>query len=692
MLSTRNAVLLALLGLTGSTSCGSSPFRSVKGLETSPQALSCERRHPGIGAARTGTVRQSGVVALASAHPGGATLAYIADADEPTLHTVDVDAHREIAATRLRDRPEQVMVLADGRVAVTLRRANAIEILEPPALPTAPLSSLCVTDVAAEPIALAGTPDDRTLLVTSAWTPTLTALDATNLHEQYHVELPREPRAVVVSDDGARAFVAHVVGAKMSVTDLKAAAQKPREIDLRAKLINTSVGRSKGDSDLRGGCQGFTLAKAIDPEQPEDPRKAIPLGDLPKAPKPKHPVVQGRIFAPMVSVESGDVRRTSSGYGDSSGPIATETGEVPVIDEGAERLLTRSILAVPTVTPRAPECLLPRAAAYNAGSLYVTCLGIDSLVELDASTLDPARAETRRWAVGGGPMGVAIDAKGKRAVVFSQFDREVEIISLAPTVPAAGDAASTDRSAMNDVTRVSLSQAAGEALAAPLALGRRLFHKSSDPRVSQDGRACASCHPDGREDALTWSTPDGPRQTPMLAGRLADTAPYGWLGGRATLTEHVKQTFERLQGSGLPDDEREALLAYVTAMPVPRPRAVPKDAETTKLVAQGKTLFYSADAACSSCHDPDHGFADGYKHDVEAPTIALERTPSKQAKVEPGFDTPSLRFISGTAPYFHDGRYATLRDMLASTDHAMGQTMHLSHGQREALVAYLESL
>src|SRR4029079_5685885 len=119
-----------------------------------------------------------------------------------------------------------------------------------------------------------------------------------------------------------------------------------------------------------------------------------------------------------------DVRRTSSGYGDSSGPVATETGEVPVIDEGAERLLTKSILAVPTVTPHAPECLLPRSAAYSAGSLYVTCLGIDALVELDASTLDPARAETRRWSVGGGPMGVAIDAKGERAVVFSQFDRE----------------------------------------------------------------------------------------------------------------------------------------------------------------------------------------------------------------------------------------------------------------------------
>ena len=31
-------------------------------------------------------------------------------------------------------------------------------------------------------------------------------------------------------------------------------------------------------------------------------------------------------------------------------------------------------------------------------------------------------------------------------------------------------------------------------------------------RLSGDGRACASCHPDGRDDGLVWSTPNGPRQ------------------------------------------------------------------------------------------------------------------------------------------------------------------------------------
>ena len=104
-----------------------------------------------------------------------------------------------------------------------------------------------------------------------------------------------------------------------------------------------------------------------------------------------------------------------------------------------------------------------------------------------------------------------------------------------------------------------------------------------DSRISSDGRACASCHPDGREDALTWSTPDGARQTPMLAGRVADTAPYGWLGSSDKLQDHLKKTFERLSGEGLPKVEVAALVDYISTMVPPVERAVPKSAEHQKL-------------------------------------------------------------------------------------------------------------
>ena len=56
------------------------------------------------------------------------------------------------------------------------------------------------------------------------------------------------------------------------------------------------------------------------------------------------------------------------------------------------------------------------------------------------------------------------------------------------------------------------------------------------------------------------------------------------------------------------------------------------------------------------------------------------------------FDTPSLRFIRGTAPYFHDGRYPTLEALLADPASTMGHTASLQEPDRAALAAYLRSL
>jgi cytochrome c peroxidase len=52
-----------------------------------------------------------------------------------------------------------------------------------------------------------------------------------------------------------------------------------------------------------------------------------------------------------------------------------------------------------------------------------------------------------------------------------------------------------------------------------------------------------------------------------------------------------------------------------------------------------------------------------------------------------------LRRVSATAPYLHDGRAATLRDLLAlCADGSMGDTSMLSAGELDDLELYLRSL
>ncbi|MRG97306.1 cytochrome C peroxidase [Polyangium spumosum] len=652
---------VAVIGLVAAATaglaagCGSTGRGGAEAKAPGVGERSCARVRPGVGAKPVAGARQGGVVALAKA--GGKTIAYVADEDDGDIHTVDVATGKELGTTQLGGTPSQLVVAADGRVVVALRDKAAIEVLEPEADPSKPLVSLCTVPTPIEPVALSTTPDDRTLLVSSGWGAALTAYDVASMRRTYEVPLPREPRGVVVSDDGKKAFVAHVVGSRMSVVDLEAKRARPVDVGgiEEGGFRRGKIGLFGGGEEIeRRACQGFALAKSTE--------------------------LSGRIFAPQVLVDPGRAEERSEGYG-SGGMNPPEVAAVAVVDEDTEQPIGESIHVKPDVrqmvgaTRPRPACLLPRAAAIDPASrsLFVTCLGIDAVVEYDAAAADPQRAERRRFPVAAGPTGLAVDVEGRRLVVWSQFDRTLQIAPL-----GGEDAAEAEAPA---VVRVGLSRKAQTAALADLELGRRLFHASGDSRISNDGRACASCHPDGRDDALTWATPEGPRQTPMLAGRLAKTAPYGWTGRGDSVEAHLAETFGRLGGGGLARRELDALVAFATSLTPPE--AERKDPSNEALVQHGKVVFHSAETGCGSCHHEEGAWTDHRAHDVSS---------RADADVAATFDTPSLRFVGGTAPYFHDGRYATLRSLLIGVDGTMGHTKHLSKGDLDALEAYMRSL
>jgi len=53
--------------------------------------------------------------------------------------------------------------------------------------------------------------------------------------------------------------------------------------------------------------------------------------------------------------------------------------------------------------------------------------------------------------------------------------------------------------------------------------------------------------------------------------------------------------------------------------------------------------------------------------------------------------TPTLLGVRGRGPYFHDGRAATLLDVLARSAGRHGRTSTLTSRQRADLVAYLDT-
>src|SRR5262249_22556534 len=121
-----------------------------------------------------------------------------------------------------------------------------------------PLAVDVRVDVAAEPIGLALSPDDTTLLATSGWGRKVTVLDAHTFARKAEHAVGREPRAVVVSADGKRAFVSHAVGQAIDVLSLDGSpAPKPIGIGGVEEIMGPHMSES---AQPRAACQGFALA------------------------------------------------------------------------------------------------------------------------------------------------------------------------------------------------------------------------------------------------------------------------------------------------------------------------------------------------------------------------------------------------------------------------------------------------
>jgi cytochrome c peroxidase len=56
------------------------------------------------------------------------------------------------------------------------------------------------------------------------------------------------------------------------------------------------------------------------------------------------------------------------------------------------------------------------------------------------------------------------------------------------------------------------------------------------------------------------------------------------------------------------------------------------------------------------------------------------------------FKTPSLLYVGGTPPYYHDGSSSTLEELIERNGNRMGHTKQLSNGDRAALIAFLRTL
>jgi cytochrome c peroxidase len=266
-----------------------------------------------------------------------------------------------------------------------------------------------------------------------------------------------------------------------------------------------------------------------------------------------------------------------------------------------------------------------------------------------------------------------------------------------------------------------------------VALGERLFH---DVRVSRDGgRACATCHPldrggmDGRPRARTADGSLHPRNTPTIFN-VGLSAFLNWDGVARTLEEHAEivllspslmnttwpDLLARLRG---PEGYRaefeqiydegptrrtvlDALAAFERSLQTPNARFdryLRGEIAALDTVEQRGYQRFKA-YGCASCHQGANVggnmfqkfgvFPEGpgpFRLEADQGRYQVTSVPRDRGV----FRVPSLRNVEVTAPYFHDGRTATL-ERAVETMATVQLGRRLEPEDIESIVRFLRTL
>jgi cytochrome c peroxidase len=310
------------------------------------------------------------------------------------------------------------------------------------------------------------------------------------------------------------------------------------------------------------------------------------------------------------------------------------------------------------------------------------------------------------------------------------------VVLVLPTLPALATSSASD-----DIWRRPAVPAPSDnqPTVARIELGRALFF---DPRLSAKGvMSCATCHnpslgwTDGRPTAVGHDMKILGRATPTIVNAAFNPLQM-WDGRKVSLEAQALGPFESQDEQNLALADLEIRVRAIPGYVAMFERAYPGEAVTRDTIAKAIASFertvvsdgaafdrwragdqnamsasarrgfelFNGKANCALCHQgfnfTDNGFHNiGLKEAGEADLGRFAHRPIKALKG--AFKTPTLRDISLTSPYMHNGAYTTLDEVV---DHyARGgdvkdnlspnmKPLDLSDAEKRDLVEFMRSL
>jgi len=166
----------------------------------------------------------------------------------------------------------------------------------------------------------------------------------------------------------------------------------------------------------------------------------------------------------------------------------------------------------------------------------------------------------------------------------------------------------------------------------------------------------------------------------LLAHR---TPPAMAAGVRPAAAAAVRAGLSHILFGVVGEEEAAVIDGYLKALrPVPSPHL--ENGRLSPAAVRGRSLFESNRTGCYQCHP-----APLYT-DLAAYNVATKRPWDHHAS----FDTPTLIEVWRTAPYLHDGRYRTVKELITRGKHGRqrGDIGKLNDRQIDELVEFVLSL
>ncbi len=602
---------------------------------------------------------------------------YVANMDVNTVSILDAKSKKIKSEVSVGKEPQQLTLSPDGQyVYVSCLFDNQVDVIS--------IKKKKVVDsieVGIQPYGLVTSPNGDTLYVANYQSGTLSIIDTNEREVKKELKIGDRPRTVTITKDGKKLYVPHYLDGNISVINT--------EEDKVVKTIALAASPDQPDRKKSQGIPNTIEQFVISP----DGKKAFVPHLLTNIDTPIH--FQETIF-PAVSV------------------IDLEKDE-EIVDERKELFDEINIRDVKNETIIVSN---PYDVAFqpDGSKAYVVMSGSEDLVVFDLTRGGNATQILRRIK-GDNPRGIVISNDGQNIFVHNAMSHNLVSIQSGGDNPYAR--AKMSGEPVKLIKEDSLSKEVRE--------GKTIFYSAnSDEYVSSitgnNWMSCASCHADGDMNRLTLTTAKGPRNIPSNVV-TTETGLFLWDGSRNDFTDYIHTVQGEMGGmmeldpaEPIPEDVQhmyDSLLAFLqdpNSYPPPQSPYRQKDGSLTRTAEEGERLF-NGKGNCLSCHGGEF-FTDSSKavnekgelterntnflHDIgtgsilDVPSKGDARGQYQNPRDGKKFDTPTLRGVWATAPYFHDGSAKTIETAIER--HGNNSIPMLSTREVLAIAEYIKSI